>query len=133
MNILLCTINGNGPASERLRKRIEGVVPTDGFRIGHGIRDLAGELRHPKAGYRIALLVARNSQELDEYLSLRDLLKLTDTSVILVLPDFEKPTLAKGHKLYPRFTSHVESDFEDVAAALAKMLRNMELKYAMRK
>jgi len=111
---------------DRLRRSIEDVVPTGGLRIGRSIRDLYQELGRPMRSCGIAVLVARNAQELDAYVSLKDLLK--DISIILILPDFEKQTVVKGSRLYPRFTSDIEGDFKDVAAVLAQMLRYIHSK-----
>jgi hypothetical protein len=126
MDVLLCKINGDSEASDRLRKNIEEVVPTGGFRIARSIRDLHKELGRPTRDYRIVVLIAANVQELDVYLTLKDLLK--DVSIILILPNVEKQTLIKGSKLYPRFTSDIEGDFKDIAAVVAQMLRHMHFK-----
>ena len=123
MGVLLYTTNGGGDAFDRLMKRIEGVVPTAGIRIGHRIEDLCSELRRPMSGYKIVVLVAEDPRALEAYVSIRDLLK--DLSIILVLPNFHKHTLLQACRLYPRFTSDTEGDFKDVAAVLAQMLKRM--------
>ena len=42
--------------------------------------------------------------------------------VILILPDADPQTIARGHNLRPRYLSNIQSDFQDVAAVLRKML-----------
>jgi hypothetical protein len=40
----------------------------------------------------------------------------------LILPDADPQTIARGHNLRPRYLSNIQSDFQDVAAVLRKML-----------
>ncbi|NVM57217.1 MAG: hypothetical protein HWN51_03755 [Desulfobacterales bacterium] len=68
----------------------------------------------------IAVLLAASREELSDILSIRDL--LTDIRVILVLPDRDDDTIAKGHTLRPRFFTYADSDFVEIAAVLSKML-----------
>lgn len=131
MDVFFCTINNDDPAYDCLRQRVEDVVPSGDFRIGHSIRDLVEEFKHPSDRFRIVILVAKSNQELDEYLLIRDL--FNDVSIILILPDFEKDTLRKASILYPRFTFHLEIDFEIVASVLVKMLKHLHSKYIMLK
>lgn len=131
MDVFLCTINGRGTAYERLRKRIEDVVPLGDFRIGHSIRDLIEEFKRPSDRYRIVVLIAKSIGELEKYLSQKEL--IDDVPIILVLPDLEKQTLEKGYPLYPRYTINIESDFKVLASVLTKMLRHLHSKYAMLK
>ncbi len=53
--------------------------------------------------------------------------------VILVLADRKKDTILKGRKLYPRFISHADGDFTDVAAVLEKKFENIKSKKIDRK
>jgi hypothetical protein len=110
MNLFLCTIHGECPAFNRLKKRIEDLVPIGDFRISHSIRDLAEELKHALGLHKIAVLFANNTQGLEAYLDLQE--SLRDVSIILILPDWEEHTLQKGYRLYPPFTSHVESNLK---------------------
>lgn len=128
MKVFLCTINGNCAAFHRLKKRIKRVVPTGSFQIRRGSEEISQELRRSLGEYTIAVLVAKNSQDLEEYISLEHLLK--NLPLILVLPDFEQDTLSKAYRLYPRFISHVESDFKNIPRVLEKMLTNMRSKHS---
>jgi hypothetical protein len=86
------------------------------------VYSLSRRLRQPRHNLAVAVLVAASRQELLELLSIRDL--LDGIRIILVLPDRQDDTIAKGHRLYPRFLTFADSDFLDVAAVLSKMLRN---------
>jgi hypothetical protein len=45
---------------------------------------------------------------------------------IVILPDSNPDTVAKGHILRPRFLSYCDGDFQDVAAVLSRMIENSE-------
>ena len=72
---------------------------------------------------RIAILLASSREELQDILSIRELLE--DTKIILIVPDTNPDTVAKGHTLRPRFLSDCNSDFVDVAAVLGQMIRKL--------
>jgi hypothetical protein len=57
-----------------------------------------------------------------EFLDIRDL--FIGMPIIIALPDREQKTIHLGHKFYPRFLSYMDSNFEDIALVLNKMLRN---------
>lgn len=121
MNTLLYAAAGNG-AGERLRMVIEAIVPAGEIEIYQTINSLSRRLRQPRYDLAVAVLLASSKQDLLELLSIRHL--LDDLRVILLLPDREKDTIAKGHTLRPRFLTYADSDLLDVAVVLSKMLRN---------
>ena len=106
----------------RLQRMIEGLVPKDDTEIYRTIDSFANRLRQPRYNLAVAVLLAASRQDLLDLLSIRDL--LDGIRIILVLPDREDGTIAKGHRLYPRFLTYADSDFLDVAAVLSKMLQN---------
>ena len=79
-------------------------------------------LRQPKSDVAVAVLLAATKEELSEILSIKDL--MLNLRIILILGDAEEDTIAKGHKLRPRFLTYSDSDSADVAAVLSKMLGN---------
>jgi len=107
---------------DRLQRVIEGLVPKQNTEIYRTIDSLSRRLRQPRHNLAVAVLLAASRQDLLELLSIRDL--LDGIRIILVLPDRQDDTIAKGHRLYPRFLTFADSDFLDVAAVLSKMLRN---------
>ena len=49
---------------------------------------------------------------------------LTETYVILVIPDRGKGTIALAHRLLPRFLSQKDSEFTDLKVVLNRMYNN---------
>ena len=84
------------------------------------IGSLAHRLRQPRYDATIAVLLAANREDLYDLLSIRDLFR--GISIILILPDRNADTIAKGHKLRPRFLTYKDSNFGAITAVLGKML-----------
>lgn len=106
---------------KHLRRMIEDLVAKDNVEIYRNVESLSLRLRQPtNNGPIAAVLLAARRGDLTELLSIRDLLR--DIRIILVLPDRDEDTIAKGHILRPRFMSYSDSDFTDVCSVLGKML-----------
>jgi hypothetical protein len=115
-----------GEAEERLLRVIEPVVTVRNIKTYRTIDSLSRGLRQRRNDDDIAILLASSKVEL-HYLNLissRNL--LSDMKIIVILPDSNTDTVAKGHILRPRFLSYCDGDFQDVAAVLSRMLENME-------
>jgi hypothetical protein len=112
-------------AGLRLQRLIETLVPREEIEIHQTIDSLSRRLRQPIFNLDMAVLLATTKEELEDILSLRDL--LSDVRSILVLPDREGDTNAQGHTLRPRFITYADSDFVELAAVLTKMLENANL------
>ena len=82
---------------------------------------LSARLRQPLDDPAIAVLIAQTWGELANFLQIRNLLR--DVRVVLVLPDRDAETIAKGHVLQPRFFSYLDSDAGEVTAVVEKMLK----------
>ena len=124
MNILVYAKTKEG-AGLRLQRLIETLVPREEIEIYKTIDSLSYRLRQPIFDLDIAVLLATTKEELEDILSLRDL--LSDVRSVLVLPDREADTNAQGHTLSPRFITYADSDFVELAAVLSKMLENANL------
>ena len=107
-------------AGNRLYEIIESVVPEDQIEIYRTTKSLFRRLRQPKDNLNIAVLLASSKKDLSDILSIGDL--LSDISIILILPDEEEDTIAKGHTLRPRFLTYSDNSFQGVRAVLMKML-----------
>ena len=120
MTLFLYEKEFNG-AAERLRRVIETFMSKEYIEVFRDINDLSYKLRQPQASDDtiITVLVASNGEDLSDILSIRDL--LDDVRVIMVLPDREEVTIAKGHILRPRFITYTDSDFTEVGEVLKKM------------
>jgi hypothetical protein len=109
-------------SGKRLRKVIEALVSKEDTESYRTIEGLTFRLRQPRHNPFIAVLLAASREELSDILSLSDL--LCDIRIMLVLPDREPVTIAKGHTLRPRFVTYADSDFVEMAAVLSKVLGN---------
>jgi len=117
--LLLYTPLANG-ASHRLEKVLAAVVPEQTTEVVHTAEGLAQRLRRPFNGLEVAVILAPGRKNL---LELQDLDQMLERlRVILILPDADPQTIARGHNLRPRYLSNIQSDFQDVAAVLRKML-----------
>lgn len=121
MNLLFYATVTNGPG-EQLQRVIEALVPKSRIEIYRTMDSLSARLRHTRYDLDIAILLATSREDLFELVSIRDL--LDDLRIILVVPDREDETIAKGHELRPRFMTYIGGEFLDVAGVLGKMLRN---------
>lgn len=101
------------------------LLSKDQYRICRSIRALSKELRQPVVDTTIAILLASSREDLQDILSVRDL--LWNTKVILIVPDADPETVAKGHTLRPRFLSDYDNYFLNVADVLGLMKRNLEM------
>lgn len=124
VNILVYTKKGEA-VGERLQRVIATLAPRKETEIYQTIDSLSRRLHQPIHNFGIAILLAATREELQDILSLRDL--LSDVRSILVLPDREGDTIAQGHTLSPRFVTYTDSDFVELAAVLSKMLENANL------
>lgn len=111
-------------AEERLLRVIELLLPEKKLKFYRSIDDLSARLRQPVVNPRIIILLAASRKELENILSIRELLE--DAKIILIVPDTDPATLARGHTLRPRFLSDCNSDFVDVAAVVGQMIKNLE-------
>lgn len=89
-------------------------------KISRSIEDLTMQLRQSLYDEIIAVLMIADQNDLSDILSIHHLLR--DTRLILILPDHDETTISKGHELYPRFVSYIDSDFSDITAVLDKMI-----------
>ena len=114
-----------GEAEERLLRVIETVVTVRNIKTYRTIDSLSRGLRQRRNDDDIAILLASSKVELHylNLISLRNL--LSDMKIIVILPDSNADTVAKGHILKPRFLSYCDGDFQDVVAVLSRMIENM--------
>ena len=104
----------------------ESMLPKDEIEIFHSIESLKERLLQPINAVTIAVVIAGNSDELLNLLSLSDLLHLK-VQLILVLPDSKPETIHIGWKFHPRLLSYNNGDFHEVHAVMAKMFENLNL------
>lgn len=91
------------------------------------IEALTERLRQSMNNREVAVLIAATAEELENFLALGDLLH--NLKLVLVLPDREHRTIARGHALRPRLLCYLDDDADEIQAVLAKMLKVAECKY----
>ena len=121
MNLLLYT-SGTDYASRQLVEMATTFAARGTAEIFHSLENLTNRLTQPKNNQTAVVLHAATEKELAYILSINDFLH--DIKLILILPDREERTVAKGHKLHPRFLSYADSDFSVISAILNKMFEN---------
>ena len=114
----------NTDAGERLLAAIGSLLAKRNYTICRSIGALSGRLRkrffHPETG----VLLASSLEELQELLSIQDLLETL--KFILILPDGNRDTVIKGRTLSPKFVGFCTGDFSGVAAVLERMITNLD-------
>jgi 6-phosphogluconate dehydrogenase len=116
--------------SDKTDKIVQKIIKEQVFgkpvEIFSTIEDFVTRFRRPIDDLILIILSISSRKELMAFLLTRDL--LADIPIILILPDRKRDTIEKGHKLYPRFLSYMDSDLSDVFLVLKKMMRNAHAK-----
>ena len=106
----------------RLHDTIHNLDPAPETEFVDNFPSLSARLHGVRGDIQVAVFLARDRQELDALLSMREFLQ--GLRIVLVLPDSEEETISKGHRLHPRYIAQSQGNFNDVAAVLGRMLRN---------
>lgn len=126
MSLLVFSTKTNA-AEKRFLRVTELLLLWKELIICRTINELSDELRQPHLNPRIVILFASTKKELNGILSIREF--LADTKIILILPDTNPATIARGHALRPSYLSTCKTDFVDIAAVLGKMIKNCSMTY----
>lgn len=118
---LLMYSNGNEAIAKRLLASVSGPANEHEIEIYRTIVELRRRLVQRRGDLSAVVLCACTTEDLNEIAGLGDLLH--GLRIILILPDRNSNTLAKGLALRPRFFSFADTDFKDVSSVLVKMLR----------
>jgi hypothetical protein len=110
-------------AGRPFRPAVERAAGASDLEIYSDPISLQQRLRRPGSSNSVAVLVAHTREDLYTAVSLRDF--LSELKVILILPDRDKATVALGHSMNPRYLTYVDSDPDDVAAVLTRMVEFM--------
>ncbi len=84
------------------------------------LRTVEKRLRKPGNGMRVALMIVRNSEEMDQVNGIHNLVR--DVKLILVLPGHDSAMVAQAHKLGPRFIAYADNGYDQVGAVLEKIM-----------
>jgi hypothetical protein len=125
--ILIYYTNKNKHVGQRLQHVINIAIPKEPTQVTRSLQSLSRHLHIEAASLKAVVLLTASGKELFEILSIRDL--LNDIKIILILPDSKRETVLEGHKLYPRFTTYLDSNFDDVAAVLTKLVMYLNINH----
>jgi hypothetical protein len=92
--------------------------------VFHSIDELTIRFREPRGSLAVMIFIAGSRLDLVDLHSIKEL--FFDLPMILVFPDRNKETARLGFKLYPRFVTYCDGDFEDVKGVLGNMLKKVE-------
>lgn len=110
--------------SKRLGTAVCQVIPQSKSELFNSLAGFQERLRMPIEPDSIAVLSASNRDELQKMQMLRGM--LTETYVVLVIPDRTDETIKLAHLLLPRFLCTQKSDFKDLKIVLRKMFINSQ-------
>jgi hypothetical protein len=119
MKVVLYVNDKNALTINCLQKIIRTCIPSDCLEVFGSSRDFALRLYQIPRNIDVAVLYALNNDQLFELITLKDF--LMDIRIILILPDREYLTVKRGHTLFPKFTSYIDSCATDVVSVLNKM------------
>jgi hypothetical protein len=108
-----------GPG-KRLHTIVKRAASKRNIELYQSIQELSERLHRPVLDVKVAVLLATDREILLEVTYLGNLLNMM--RIILILPDHDPATIAKGHLLRPRFIAWLDDDFSQVETCLIKML-----------
>ena len=110
--------------AQLLEPKLHSRLPEVGLEIFSSFEALNQRLFRVHDAPVIAILATDNRAQLDQF---RELLELfADVRIVLILPDHEPETLRLGHRLYPRFVSYKNGNFDDLVSVVARLHDKMQ-------
>ena len=90
------------------------------------INEFTLALKQTLLGLGIVFIVVRNQNELNEIYRIRE--RLQDHAIIMIVADDVADMPKKILRLYPRYTTHIKNEYNDVLQVLTKMVDNIQNK-----
>jgi hypothetical protein len=116
---LLVYIPRKDEQGQQLQRMVGSLFWQDSIEIFYEFKYFDFRLRNLTGNEDIALLYASTAEDLDDLVANRNLFQ--NLRLVLILPDSDEGTVAKGHLLRPRFMSYQDDGFADLSAVLQKM------------
>ncbi len=129
--IIVFFSNLKNEAAKRLLEDIQNRFPDHPIETVQSVKAFWEWFHHPVMERTILILVPDSRPQLEALVSLGDL--MNDNPIVLILPDREPLTVSTGHKFYPRYVCHSDSDFSYLSAVLARMIGNVESEKGLRR
>jgi hypothetical protein len=123
MSILLFSNNGQ-ECENRLVEVVRSLTRSHALEVFHSVEELAIRFREPRGSLAVMIFIAGSRKDLIDLHDINNM--FFDLPMILILPDRMKETARLGFKLYPRFVTYGDGDFEDVKGVLGNMLKQVE-------
>jgi hypothetical protein len=92
--------------------------------VFHSIDELTIRFREPRGSLAVMIFIGGSRKDLIDLHDIKNM--FFDLPMILILPDRMKETARLGFKLYPRFVTYGDGNFEDVKGVLGNMLKQVE-------
>lgn len=118
MNILLYAAQDT-ESGGRLQRAVETLESLESLTCCSQLPELLQHLRTPEPLPETVVVQAASWQELNRIEPFR--FRLEQVFFVLVLPDDRSETVARGHRLRPRFIAYQDSDFAEVGAVLGRL------------
>lgn len=119
-NIIYCC-PGKATGSRRVERILELLCPDKRYEVFQEIPVFEKYIRSYLSHEHLIILRAEKKQHLRQFVALEEL--LIGHRIILILPDNDQETLARGHSLRPRFITYRDADFREIAFVLSNILR----------
>ncbi|MBA4423327.1 MAG: hypothetical protein C0390_09575 [Syntrophus sp. (in: bacteria)] len=123
------------PSENELERRfltlLEMAIPKKKFEIYRSIGEMSARLGMPLSNVKVAVLFAVTREEITRILSLGDL--MADVKSILILSDEDNDTMAKVHKLRPRYVAWADCDPIDIVTVTKRMVDLYDLPQSRRR
>jgi len=107
------------PDGDRLQRIIGMLFTREQLETYRTIEALTQRLHKPMNDPLIFVILASTPDELNKMTQLRQ--PLQDRRIILIIPDSDPDSIAKGHSLRPRFLTYADADFVEILGVLGKM------------
>jgi hypothetical protein len=105
--------------AEKFESLITNCLSQENITIYHNINTFSRGLRQAFSEV-IGVILIHSQYDLDEILLLRDIIWSIRT--ILILPDSNPETVARGHAIRPRFLTFQDGDLNEVVTVLQRMI-----------
>ena len=117
---VIAYLGKGSPESRRLEEIIRKASKTRRVAFCRTLRGLREALQFSQTMNTVVVLLASSRRTLLNLSSLQE--HFDHLPRILIVPDAEEKTLAKAHRLKPRYVALCGSDFGDVELVLARLL-----------
>ena len=112
---------GDNPYGNRLLKIIASCLPEKKIQIIRSVKKLLMKMRQPGGQPAILVLCLSSTEELLQALVHGEL--LVEYRLIVILPDSEEETIARGHALRPRFIACANQDLMEIPVVVSRMMK----------